>query len=251
MSSKDKPYKVYRGGRTKGPIKPIPKESPRREPKPAPDGDGYDGGYAPAPKKRRRWGRKVAALLAPHDRARDRVGNPRLPRLPQRRQGCERAPRPGSEGCTGAAGRLASLESDQRAPARRRRREQEPRRVRERPLRLDHAHPHRSRRAPVGAPLDPARPPRHDPGPRRGQGELRLFERWSCPRDQDDCEPDWAARQPRHDRRLQVLRRSRRRDRRRHDQREEADPLEVRVSRTRRSAAPAGRAIASARGNRR
>ena len=63
MSSKDKPYKVYRGGRTKGPIKPIPKESPRRDPKPAHDGDGYDGAYAPAPKKRRRWGRKVAALL--------------------------------------------------------------------------------------------------------------------------------------------------------------------------------------------
>jgi anionic cell wall polymer biosynthesis LytR-Cps2A-Psr (LCP) family protein len=63
MSSKDKPYKVYRGGRTKGPIKPIPKESPRRDPAPAGDGDGYDGAYAPAPKKRRRWGRKVAALL--------------------------------------------------------------------------------------------------------------------------------------------------------------------------------------------
>ncbi len=63
MSSKDKPYKVYRGGRTKGPIKPIPKESPRRDPKPAHDGDGYDGAYAPAPKERRRWGRKVAALL--------------------------------------------------------------------------------------------------------------------------------------------------------------------------------------------
>jgi polyisoprenyl-teichoic acid--peptidoglycan teichoic acid transferase len=63
MSSKDKPYKVYRGGRTKGPIKPIPKESPRREPKPARDGDGYDGAYAPAPKKRRRWGRKGAAVL--------------------------------------------------------------------------------------------------------------------------------------------------------------------------------------------
>src|SRR5215207_6219962 len=63
MSSKAKPYKVYRGGRTKGPIKPIPKESPRREPKPAHDGDGYDGAYAPAPKERRRWGRKVAALL--------------------------------------------------------------------------------------------------------------------------------------------------------------------------------------------
>jgi hypothetical protein len=63
MSSKDKPYKVYRGGRTKGPIKPIPKESPRRDPAPAGDGDGYDGAYEPAPKKRRRWGRKVAALL--------------------------------------------------------------------------------------------------------------------------------------------------------------------------------------------
>jgi LCP family protein required for cell wall assembly len=63
VPSKDKPYKVYRGGRTKGPIKPIPKESPRRDPKPAADGDGYDGAYAPAPKKRRRWGRKVAALL--------------------------------------------------------------------------------------------------------------------------------------------------------------------------------------------
>jgi LCP family protein required for cell wall assembly len=63
MSSKDKPYKVYRGGRTKGPIKPIPKESPRRDPKRARDGDGYDGAYAPAPKKRRRWGRKGVAVL--------------------------------------------------------------------------------------------------------------------------------------------------------------------------------------------
>ncbi|HYM63881.1 MAG TPA: LCP family protein [Gaiellaceae bacterium] len=63
MPSKDKPYKVYRGGRTKGPIKPIPRESPRRDPKPAGDGDGYGGAYVPTPKKRRRWGRKAVAVV--------------------------------------------------------------------------------------------------------------------------------------------------------------------------------------------
>jgi LCP family protein required for cell wall assembly len=63
VASKDKPYKVYRGGRTKGPIKPIPKESPPRDSKPGRDGDGYDGAYRPAPRKRRRWGLRVGLLL--------------------------------------------------------------------------------------------------------------------------------------------------------------------------------------------
>ena len=47
------------------------------------------------------------------------------------------------------------------------------------------------------------------------------------------------------------VRRGGRRSRRRHDQREEADPLEVRVPPTRRSAAPPGRATDFARASRR
>jgi LCP family protein required for cell wall assembly len=59
LPGKEKPYKVYRGGRIKGPIKPLDKE--RAEPR---DGDGYAGKYEKPPKKRRRWRRIVLLTLA-------------------------------------------------------------------------------------------------------------------------------------------------------------------------------------------
>jgi LCP family protein required for cell wall assembly len=62
VAPKDKPYRVYRGGRVKGPVRP---ESPRRDRKPAkpnrPDSRDYRG---PRPaRSRRRWVRPVAWAL--------------------------------------------------------------------------------------------------------------------------------------------------------------------------------------------
>lgn len=58
MPSKDKPYKVYRGGRVKGPVKPQPPERAATR-----DGDGYAGTHE-KPKRRgpRRW-RRIGLLL--------------------------------------------------------------------------------------------------------------------------------------------------------------------------------------------
>ena len=58
MASKDKPYRVYRGGRAKGPIRhePLKKEERARR---ADGRDGYDyKGPRPA-RKPRRWRRRV------------------------------------------------------------------------------------------------------------------------------------------------------------------------------------------------
>ncbi len=67
MPGKEKPYRVYRGGRSRGPIKPLrPKPAPPREERGAwgDDGDGYAGTHeAPAPRKRRRWGRWVLGVV--------------------------------------------------------------------------------------------------------------------------------------------------------------------------------------------
>ena len=58
MPDKEKPYKLYRGGRVRGPVKAAP---PRERPALARDGDGYR--EAPAePRKERRWRRRI--LLA-------------------------------------------------------------------------------------------------------------------------------------------------------------------------------------------
>ena len=59
MAGKDKPYRVYRGGRAKGPIRhePLKEEAGRR------DGDGYTyKGPKPA-RKRRRWRRRILWAL--------------------------------------------------------------------------------------------------------------------------------------------------------------------------------------------
>ena len=59
MPSKDKPYKVYRGGRVKGPVKP-----PRADRAEAQDGDGYGRAHEkPKRKGPRRWRRIVLLFL--------------------------------------------------------------------------------------------------------------------------------------------------------------------------------------------
>lgn len=65
MPSQDKPYRVYRGGRSRGPVKPL---SPKKERKPAEprttDGDGrYGSTYEKPKRKRRRWGRWIVGVL--------------------------------------------------------------------------------------------------------------------------------------------------------------------------------------------
>jgi polyisoprenyl-teichoic acid--peptidoglycan teichoic acid transferase len=58
VAGKDKPYKVYRGGRVRGPIRPAPAER-RRE---APGGDGYERKF-PQPVRPRRWRRWLLLVL--------------------------------------------------------------------------------------------------------------------------------------------------------------------------------------------
>jgi LCP family protein required for cell wall assembly len=58
VPGKDKPYKVYRGGRAKGPIRPVREPADGRR-----DGKGKDGGAKVAkPRRKRRWAR-IAVLF--------------------------------------------------------------------------------------------------------------------------------------------------------------------------------------------
>lgn len=59
MAGKEKPYKLYRGGRVKGSVRDAAAKERARVP---PDGDGYRGTYA-APPKKRRWARRIAVGL--------------------------------------------------------------------------------------------------------------------------------------------------------------------------------------------
>lgn len=53
MASKDKPYRVYRGGRVKGP---VPRDLPKERPPRGPDGkDAYSRSRPKGPRRRRRW----------------------------------------------------------------------------------------------------------------------------------------------------------------------------------------------------
>jgi LCP family protein required for cell wall assembly len=66
VPSKDKPYRVYRGGRSRGPVKPLrqpeaPPKAPRRGW--ADQGDGYEGTHEPPQRKRRRWGRWILGIV--------------------------------------------------------------------------------------------------------------------------------------------------------------------------------------------
>jgi LCP family protein required for cell wall assembly len=58
VASKDKPYRVYRGGRARGPVTEAPPRGRGR-----PDGDGYRGPQAPR-RRNRRPGRWIALVLA-------------------------------------------------------------------------------------------------------------------------------------------------------------------------------------------
>jgi polyisoprenyl-teichoic acid--peptidoglycan teichoic acid transferase len=67
VPGKEKPYRVYRGGRSRGPVKPLrgktgsPADAPRRPLQG--DGDAYAGQREKPPRKRRRWGRWIVAFV--------------------------------------------------------------------------------------------------------------------------------------------------------------------------------------------
>ena len=65
MASKDKPYRVYRGGRAKGPVpRGAPRDVPRKERVARPDGrDAYGRRQSGRPGRRRRWLRIGAVVL--------------------------------------------------------------------------------------------------------------------------------------------------------------------------------------------
>jgi LCP family protein required for cell wall assembly len=66
VPSKDKPYRVYRGGRSRGPVKPLRQpEAPAKPPRRgwADRGDGYEGTHEPPRRKRRRRGRWILGLV--------------------------------------------------------------------------------------------------------------------------------------------------------------------------------------------
>ena len=204
----------------------------------------------PAPQETPALGPQGRRLARPRNRARDRVGNPWLPCIPKRRQGRQRAPRPAGAGLHWRRRKARSLEPDQCAPARRRRRSKSRAgsgNGRSDSIMLIHTDPDERRLALLSIPAISAsrsraaartrstRPIRTVALPWRS----RRFNLTGLPVNHVmivDFKSFW---------------RSRRRDRRCHDQREETDPLAGLSARTRRSAAPAGRVIASARGSRR
>ena len=62
MADKEKPYKVYRGGRIKGPVR-TSRGQERGDRREAKDGDGYRGTYSEPARKPRRWRRRIIVAL--------------------------------------------------------------------------------------------------------------------------------------------------------------------------------------------
>jgi len=60
VAGKEKPYRVYRAGRARGPIKPL---SPKERPRLRPDGDGKPPTDTPRVRRRRPWARIVVFAL--------------------------------------------------------------------------------------------------------------------------------------------------------------------------------------------
>ena len=166
MPTEEKPYRVYRGGRTKGK---VPLERPERA---RPDPNGRRPARAEDPQAAPALGLEATDRCRPPRAAgaRDRVGDCGLSVLPQRSREGERTARQVGAACAREPERTAPLEPDDHAPARPRPREHRPARRPEQ-LRLDHDPAHRPEPPPARVPVDPARPARSDPGPRRGQDQ--------------------------------------------------------------------------------
>ena len=62
MASKDKPYRVYRGGRSRGPVKPL-RSADGRDGAFSGDGGAEVGAPEKQPRKKRRWGRWILAFV--------------------------------------------------------------------------------------------------------------------------------------------------------------------------------------------
>ena len=215
MADAEKPYRLYKGGRTRGKVPTAPRpERPGR----------WSRAAARQPGKPR-WGRRIGLavlvlgvllivwLVASYLAFRSGVeeANARLPKTVE----ASLAPQDG----------LLALEAVADHAARHRRR-QDRRAPGLPPLRLDPARPHRPEAAPDGVPLDPARPARRHPRPRAEQDQRRLPARRAGADDEDGARADGPAAEPRRPRRLRQLQGGDRRARRRRDRRAEADPLQ-------------------------
>ena len=169
MASKDKPYRVYKGGRAKGPIR----HEPLKHEDGGSDGDAYAyKGPKPA-RKPRRWRRRmlwvlvglivlslVWALLGYLAFRRGvKDANKRLDPLAARAL----TPQDG----------LMLVQPEQHPRARGRRGQQE-QAGNAGPLGLDRPGPDGSRPSPHRAPLDPARPQGGHPPPRPGEDQRRV-----------------------------------------------------------------------------
>ena len=215
MADAEKPYRLYKGGRTRGKVPTAPRpERPGRA----------ESSRAKQPGKPR-WGRRIGLARARARRPAARLARRELPRLPQRRRGGERAAAEGRGGEPRASGRPAADEAVADHAARHRRRQDRsapglP------PLRLDPARPHRPEAAPDGVSVDPARPPRRHPRPGAEQDQRRLPARWAGADDEDGPGAHRPAAEPRRPRRLRQLQGGDRRARRGRDRRAEADPLQ-------------------------
>ena len=164
MADGEKPYRVYKGGRTRGKVPTAPR--PERQSKAENDRpeDQRPPALGPADRARR----------TPPRRAADRLVRARIPLVPRRRRRSEREAAEVGDGKPCAAGRHADLEAvADPAPGDRRR--QAGRRT---PVRLDSAPSNRPEPAPHVLSLDPSRPPRRDPGLRHEQGQRRIPARW-------------------------------------------------------------------------
>ena len=215
MADAEKPYRLYKGGRTRGKVPTAPRPERPAARGVEPHEAARQAAVGPANRPCGARAGRPAARLARRE----------LPRLPQRRQGGERAAAEGGGGEPRAPGRPPADEAVADHVARHRRRQDRsapglP------PLRLDPARPHRPEAAPDGVSDDPARPPRRHSRPGAEQDQRRLPARWAGADDEDRPGAHRPAAEPCRPRRLRQLQGGDRRARRGRDRRAEADPLQ-------------------------